>query len=112
VRVIGPGLAEVTARYICQPEFNHLWVSAKQIADARPDKVLQGEGSAYSADWWQSHPSPSTFHCDGEWHSDTFTIGMFEYRIGELEQGQAWVQFCLTTPDEQVVMAKSWAAVR
>jgi hypothetical protein len=113
VRVTGEGRAEVTARYICQPEFTHLWVSAKQVADAHPDKALQGEGSSEaSAVWNQSHPQ--TFTCDGEWHTDTFTIGdgTLEYGFGTLQQGQAWVQFCLTTADEQVVMAKSWAAVR
>jgi hypothetical protein len=110
VRLNGDGTATVTVRYICQPGFTHLWVSAKQVEDRQPDKVLQGpESSQWSAGWWQSHPE--SFTCDGDWHTDAFTIGTFEYGIGELESGQAWVQFCLTTPDEQVVMDTRWAAV-
>jgi hypothetical protein len=115
VRLNGDGTATVTARYICQPEFTHLWVSAKQVEDRHPDKVLQGpESSQWSAGWWQSHPDPETaFSCDGQWHTDSFTIGTFEYGIGELEPGQAWVQFCLTTSAgfEPFVMDTRWAAV-
>ena len=113
VRVTGEGRAEVTARYICQPEFTHLWVSAKQVADGRPDKVLQGpESSGSSAVWNQSHPQ--NFTCDGNWHTDIFTIGdgSLEYGFGTFAPGQAWVQFCLTSGDEtQLVMDTRWAAV-
>lgn len=118
VRITGPGQAEVTARYICQPEFNHLWVSAKQVADRHPDQRLQGEGSSdIAAGWEQSHPA--NFTCDGAWHTDSFTISGAEYQTDlPLAQGQAWVQFCLTaetgpdSPPAGLVMYKSWAAVR
>lgn len=113
VQLNGDGTASVTARYICQPEFDHLWVSAKQVEDREPDPALQGEGSSeVSAAWWQSHPVD--FSCDGMWHTQTFTIDTTEQGFGELERGQAWVQFCLTGggfPPTSLVMFKSWAAV-
>ena len=114
VRLNGDGTATVTARYICQPDFNHLWVSAKQVADRHPDKVLQGEGSSEdSAAWWQSHPQD--FSCDGAWHTQSFVIDTTEQGFGDLEHGQAWVQFCLTGgegfPPPLLDMSASWAAV-
>ena len=97
VRDNGDGTTSVTVRYICEPEFDHRWVSAKQVADRHPDPALQGEGSsAASAAWWQSHRQD--FTCDGAWHSDTFLIGTFEYGFGALERGQAWIQFCRMSP--------------
>jgi hypothetical protein len=115
VRVTGEGRAEITARYICQPEFDHLWVSAKQVADRHPDKVLQGpESSGASAAWFQSHPQ--NFTCDGTWHTDSFVIGdgSLEYGFGTLEHGQAWVQFCLTSEEDEslLFMDTRWAAVK
>ena len=95
VQLNGDGTATVTARYICQEEFTHLWVSAKQSESGHPDKALQGEGSSeISAAWWQSHPVD--FSCDGAWHTQSFTIDTLEQGKGELEHGQAWIQFCLT----------------
>jgi hypothetical protein len=113
VQLNGDGTATVTARYICQEEFTHLWVSAKQSESGRPDKALQGEGSSGdSAAWWQSHPVPTSFSCDGEWHTDSFVIDTTEQGFGELEHGQAWIQFCLTTPDfSGIYMDTRWAAV-
>ena len=103
------GTASVTARYVC-PDGFHLWVSAKQVEDRTPDARLQEEGSSeVSAAWWQSHPQD--FTCDGRWHTDTFTIGTFEYGFGELEHGQSWVQFCLI--GEGVFISESrWVEVR
>jgi hypothetical protein len=113
VELNGDGTASVTARYICQPEFDHLWVSAKQVADRQPDPALQGEGSSgISAAWWQSHPLD--FSCDGAWHTQTFTIDTVEQGFGELQHGQAWIQFCLTGggfPPTSLVMDTRWAAV-
>jgi hypothetical protein len=116
VRLNGDGSATVTARYICQPEFTHLWVSAKQVTDRHPDQVLQGEGSSqFAASWEQAHPQ--NFTCDGTWHTDSFTISGAEYHTDlPLEQGQAWVQFCLTGgegfPPPLLAQYESWAAVR
>jgi hypothetical protein len=111
VQLNGDGTATVTARYICQEEFTHLWVSAKQSESGRPDVALQGEGSSEdSAAWWQSHPVD--FTCDGAWHTQSFLIDTSEQGKGELEHGQAWIQFCLTTPDfSGIVMDTRWAAV-
>jgi hypothetical protein len=113
VRINGDGSATVTARYICQPEFNHLWVSAKQVADRHPDQALANPGSGEddtSVAWSDSHPLD--FACDGAWHTQSFAI---QPEKGQLEQGQAWVQFCLTGgegfPPPLLVQSKSWTAV-
>jgi hypothetical protein len=111
VRTHGDGTASVKAHYIC-PEGFHLWVSAKQSADGRPDQRLREEGSSeIAAAWLQSHPSPGQFTCDGEWHTDSFVIDTEEQGFGELQDGQAWVQFCLV--GENTFISKSrWVAVR
>jgi hypothetical protein len=105
------GTASVKARYVC-PEGFHLWVSAKQAADARRDARLEGEGSsAVSAAWLQSHPAPTEFTCDGKWHTGTFVIDTKEQGFGELQKGQAWVQFCLI--GENTFLSESrWVHVR
>lgn len=114
VRIDGD-VATVTAHYVCEAS-EHLWVSAKQVGDRRPDRRLQQPGSsgvvaATGGGWWQSHPA--NFTCDGEWHTDTFTIGTFEFGIGELAPGQAWFQFCLTAGEEILEVNESgWVAVR
>ncbi len=114
VRLNGDGTATVTARYICQDEFTHLWVSAKQAPSRGPDKILQGDGSSQnSVAWWQSHPVD--FTCDGAWHTQSFVIDTVEQGFGELEHGQAWIQFCLTGgegfPPPLLVQDTRWAAV-
>src|SRR4051812_12139527 len=114
VRLNGDGTATVTARYICQSDFTHLWVSAKQVADRHPDKALAGDGSSeISEAWWQSHPVD--FSCDGAWHTQSFAIDTTEQGFGELEHGQAWIQFCLTGgegfPPPLLVQNTRWAAV-
>jgi hypothetical protein len=87
------GTATVTARYVC-PEGFHLWVSAKQVEDGRPDPRLQEEGSSsISSAWLQSHPTD--FTCDGTFRTQTFQIDTAEQGFGEFQAGQAWVQFCL-----------------
>jgi hypothetical protein len=103
------GTASVTARYIC-PEGFHLWLSAKQSADGQPDQRLRGEGSsALSAAWFESHPT--SFTCDGKWHTQTFEITNAEQGFGHLRPGQAWVQFCLI--GEQTFISESrWVAVQ
>lgn len=103
------GTASVTARYVC-PEGFHLWVSAKQVESARPDSRLQEEGSSqHSAAWLQSHPTG--FTCDGEWHTGTFEIDTAEQGWGELQAGQAWVQFCLIG-ESTFISESRWVAVR
>ena len=93
VQIADDGTATVTARYVC-PEGFHLWISAKQVEDRRPDARLQEEGSsAISEAWLQSHPT--SFACDGTFRTETFQIDTEEQGFGELAPGQAWVQFCL-----------------
>ena len=105
----GDGTATVTARYTC-PEGFHLWVSAKQVASRLPDKRLQAGGSSeISAGWWQSHPE--NFTCDGAWRTGSFVIGTFEYGIGSLEAGSAWVQFCLIG-ENTFLSEQRWVAVK
>ena len=93
-----PTVAYVTARYICEGgEGAHVWVSVKQAASRRPEQALTAEGSsAVSAAWSQSHANTVT--CDGRWHVGTFVVNHQEYGWGELQQGQAWVQFCVIPP--------------
>ena len=105
----GNGTATVTARYVC-PEGFHLWISAKQVEDRRPDPRLREEGSsAISAAWLQSHPT--NFTCDGTFRTQTFQIDTAEQGFGELEPGQAWVQFCLIGENTFISEAR-WARVR
>jgi hypothetical protein len=97
-----PAIAYVSARYVCPPGDAHLWVSVKQGVDSRPDNALKAEGSSGISDaWLQRHPGPDEFTCDGTWHTGTWSIdaGLSEYGFGELEQGQVYVQFCLTGPE-------------
>ena len=105
----GDGTASVRARYVCA-DGAHLWVSAKQAADGRRDARLTQEGSsAHAAAWVQSHPTE--FTCDGRWHTGTFQIDTTEQGFGELERGQAWVQFCMY--GERTAISESrWTHVR
>ena len=103
------GTATVTARYVC-PEGFHLWISAKQVEDRRPDPRLQEEGSSgISQAWLQSHPQ--TFTCDGTFRTQTFQIDTAEQGFGQLEPGQAWVQFCLIGENTFISEAR-WVRVR
>jgi hypothetical protein len=49
---------------------------------------------------------------DGEWHAQTFTVDTQEQGFGQLEQGQAWVQFCPFGADGQAASEQRFAAVR
>jgi hypothetical protein len=109
-----PTIGYVTVRYICSPDFTHVWVSAKQAESRRPERWLTEEGSGgLAAAWSHSHRNPAT--CDGQWHVGTFTIDQVEWGQGELEQGQAWVQFCLTSeagPEGAVVWSMRFAEIK
>ena len=110
VEINDDGTATVTARYVC-PSGIHLWVSAKQVEGGQPDARLQeGGSSSISSAWLQSHPTD--FTCDGAWHTDSFVIDTLEQGFGELEPGQAWVQFCLIGDEESFFLSKTrWSAV-
>jgi hypothetical protein len=93
-----PSIGYVHARYTCQPEIDHLWVSVKQAADGSADPALTGDGSGFGgiADIWvQSHPADLV--CDGKNHVQVFQVDTTEVGYGELVRGQGYVQFCLTS---------------
>jgi hypothetical protein len=114
-----PGVAYVTARYVCQPgapdstAAAHLWVSVKQTASRLPENVLKTpESSSVSAGWVQSHPTAQVV-CDGQWHTDTFVVNHDEYGpTGDLATGQGYVQFCLFGGDGTFVSSQRFAVVK
>jgi len=64
-----PSVGYVRARYTCQPEIDHLWVSVKQNDSATVDPQISAEGSGFgdvATAWWQSHRG--TFTCAGKRH--------------------------------------------
>jgi hypothetical protein len=105
-----PSVAQVTARYSCQPgapgstSAVHLFVSVKQNAARTADPAVATEGAGFGglvAAWSQSHPTDQVV-CDGKVHVQTFTVhqGADEESgeptgYGELAQGWGYVQFCL-----------------
>ena len=108
VKINKDGSGTVKAHYICPPGDDwHLWVSAKQAADGSQEEAITGDSSGFGgiADiWLQSHPT--TYQCDGKWHTQKFRIDTSEpldpehpeagtIGRGELTKGWAWVQFCL-----------------
>lgn len=118
-RVIGKvktnddGTATVKAQYVCPAGDNwHLWVSAKQVEGGERNPALEEEGSSQISDaWLQSHPG--RFTCNGKWQTDKFKIDTEEQGFGELERGEAWVQFCVI--DEAagaIIVDQRWAKVR
>lgn len=111
-----PSVGYVQARYTCQPEVDHLWVSVKQNATGTADPELTQEGSGFehgATTWLQSHPV--NMQCDGRNHVQTFKVDTTEVPpwgegqsvgYGQLVRGQAYVQFCLvSTTDESLFVA-------
>ena len=93
-----PTVGYVDARYICEGgDGAHVWVSVKQAESRLPEKGLTLEGSGGLAAAW-SHSHANTVTCDGKWNVATFTVDQNEWGQGELEQGHAWVQFCVIPP--------------
>jgi hypothetical protein len=103
-----PTVGYVRARYTCQPDIDHLWVSVKQNANATADPALTQEGSGFghvSTTWVQSHPA--SLQCDGKNHVQVFKVDTTEQippefgggtvGYGQLIRGQGYVQFCLTS---------------
>jgi hypothetical protein len=106
----GFGSANLSASYACE-DGNHLWVSAKQAAGGRYDARLTQEGSSQiSAAWLQSHPA--NFTCDGARRTQTFPINTDEQGFGTLVRGLAYVQFCLVSPEGELLISETrWVAV-
>jgi hypothetical protein len=108
-----PTVAYVSGRYNCPTGDAHLFVSVKQVAGGKPDSRLKGEGSSHLTQdggaWLFRHPAPSTFTCDGTWHTGTWRIDSNHSAPddpdgyggwGSLVPGQVYVQFCWDSPDE------------
>jgi hypothetical protein len=106
-----PSVGYVRARYSCNSDINHLWVSIKQNESATDDKRLLTDGSGFghiATTWVQSHPS-ADLHCDGTSHVQTFRVNTKEkvppefgggtVGYGALKPGMGYVQFCLTGPN-------------
>jgi hypothetical protein len=106
----GFGSANLSASYACE-EGVHLWVSAKQAPGGRYDARLTQEGSSrFSAAWLQSHPV--NFTCDGLRRSQSFPIDTEEQGFGTLVRGVAYVQFCLVSADDELLISETrWVAV-
>jgi hypothetical protein len=104
--------ATLKVRYQCA-EGQALWVSAKQSQSGKADKRLVKEGSSkVAAGWLESHRNH--FTCNGKAHTATFSIDTVEKGSkGTLKPGRAWVQFCVTKGQEDLILSKSgWVAVR
>ncbi|MEA2419987.1 MAG: hypothetical protein QOE60_2193 [Thermoleophilaceae bacterium] len=104
--------ATLKVRYRCASG-EALWVSAKQVASTKKDTRLKKEGSSKTAAaWWQSHRNK--FVCNGKNHTATFSIDKVEPGSkGKLEDGKAWVQFCVTQGKQTLILSKSgWVGVK
>ena len=103
--------ATLNVRYRCASG-DALWVSAKQTKSGVSATRLMKEGSSKgSAGWLESHRNK--FICNGKMHTGTFTIDTVEKGSkGTLRTGTAWVQFCVTKGQEDLVLSKSgWVRV-
>lgn len=130
VKINKDGTGTVKAHYLCTPGDDwHLWVSAKQTTDGFRDEAITREGAGFGAPgvapaptWLQSHPT--TFRCDGKWHTQKFTIDKTEIGFngqpigrGALVKGWAYVQFCLIKggeagPPQYFLVDQDWKKVR
>jgi hypothetical protein len=103
--------ATLKVRYQCASG-EALWVSAKQTKSGVSATKLMKEGSSKaSAGWLESHRNK--FVCNGKPHTGTFAIDTVEKGSkGTLKTGSAWVQFCVTKGEEDLILSKSgWVKV-
>jgi hypothetical protein len=103
--------ATLKVRYQCASG-EALWVSAKQTKSGVSATKLMKEGSSKaSAGWLESHRNK--FLCNGKPNTGTFTIDTIEKGSkGTLKPGTAWVQFCVTKGQEDLILSKSgWVRV-
>lgn len=127
VKINKDGTGTVKAHYRCVPgEGWHLWASAKQTSDGSRDEAILQEGAGFGGlapTWLQQHPT--TFTCDGKWHTQKFVIDKTEVGPdgqpigrGQLVKGWAYVQLCLIkfgseTEEPEVFLAdQEWRKVR
>ena len=114
IKVVGKK-ATLKVRYQCASG-EHLWVSAKEMADgAASAKLTKAESSKTAAAWWESHRN--AFKCNDKLRTATFSIDAVEKGSkGTLAPGKAWVQFCVTTgkteKDTKLTLSRSgWVNV-
>jgi hypothetical protein len=81
----------------------HLWASIKQGGE---DPTAEGSGMKSDA-WYDTNyqyandPAGQTIQCDGKWHVERFTVKLVDHPFGQdyvsgtLQNGAAWVQFCV-----------------
>ena len=103
--------ATLKVRYRCASG-DALWASAKQTKSGASATRLMKEGSSKgSAGWLESHRNK--FICNGKMHTGTFSIDTVEEGSkGTLRTGTAWVQFCVTKGQKDLVLSKSgWVRV-
>jgi hypothetical protein len=103
--------ATLKVRYQCASG-DALWVSAKQTKSGVSAAKLMKEGSSKaSAGWLESHRNK--FVCNGTPKTATFTIDTIEKGSkGTLKPGTAWVQFCVTKGEQDLILSKSgWVRV-
>ncbi len=80
----------------------HLWVSVKQ---GGPDPTAEGSSSTVAA-WYDTNVSQDVeVRCNGRWQSKLVDLGRapadFTGRpLGYLQNGRAWLQFCLVAGEE------------
>jgi hypothetical protein len=89
-----------------------LWVSAKQSKSGGINPALKKEGASKIAHTWlQSHRNK--FVCDGTPHTAKFKIDKVEPGSkGKLKKGRAWVQFCVTKGEQDLILSASgWVPV-
>jgi hypothetical protein len=111
-----PAVVRVTGSYKCfggQPI--HLWVSVKQ---GGPDPTAPGSSQTVNA-WYDTNISQDVYvKCDGRWHTRSVKLGMhptdFTGRpLGLLQNGKAWLQFCLVDEQNMLIASKSrWVKVK
>jgi hypothetical protein len=89
----------VKGRYRCTAPLDqmHLWVSVKQ---GGPDPTAEGSSSTVDA-WYDTNISQDVaVTCDGRWRTARVELGRWDTDftgrpLGYLENGSAWLQFCL-----------------
>ena len=94
----------------------HLWVSVKQ---GGPDPTAEGSSSTVKA-WYDTNISMDVrVRCDGVWHTRTVRLERhptdFTGRyLGFLKNGQAWLQFCMVSEQDESLLASRnrWVTVR
>jgi hypothetical protein len=89
--------AYINGKYKCDggEEGTHLWVSVKQGQNVDPEHTSSGDADAWYDTNWNFGESEAglTVDCDGHWHVTRYELRQV---FGELHDGIAFVQFCLT----------------